>query len=357
MVAGDLNGQQCVVRRFLRFRSTALPRAHLPLAERLAHLLLHVLLEAADDQTRPEVLLRVVFRVGNRGGVQHVDEAREAARLAVVGGRREHDERIGLPRQQLRKAAAQGTRSPVGHVVRLVDDDDVPPRLFEVGAVLRILLQGVDGDDRLVVVVERVVIGRDSAAHPLNADGIRAGQGNDEPVPEFLLKLRQHAFHSKDEDAPPAPSGNELAHQDAGFQRLAESYGVGDQDALAGPREGQAGRIELIGHVVHGGGVPDMDIRVARHGLAKLALHVKDAVRELGGVVGNELRLRRIEHLDGGLQGGEKDGFASPYELGNPVADDLVSAGRVVHAADNPFRIAHDDACARGRDQDLSVWQ
>ena len=274
-----------------------------------------------------------------------------------MGGRREHDERIGLPRQQLRKAAAQGTRSPVGHVVRLVDDDDVPPRLFEVGAVLRILLQGVDGDDRLVVVVERVVIGRDSAAHPLNADGIQAGQGNDEPVPEFLLKLRQHAFHSKDEDAPPAPSGNELAHQDAGFQRLAESYGVGDQDALAGPREGQAGRIELIGHVVHGGGVPDMDIRVARHGLAKLALHVKDAVRELGGVVGNELRLRRIEHLDGGLQGGEKDGFASPYELGNPVADDLVSAGRVVHAADNPFRIAHDDACARGRDQDLSVWQ
>ena len=74
-----------------------------------------------------------------------------------------------------------------------------------------------------------------------------------------------------------------------------------------------------------------------------------------GGVVGNELCLRRIEHLDGRLQGGEKDGFASPYELGNPIADNLMSAGRVVHAPDDPLRIAHDDAGPRGRDQGLSA--
>ena len=348
---GDRNGEQRVVGRFLRVRGAEPLLHHLPVAERLSHLVLHVLLEAADDEARPEVLLRVVFGVGDGGGVQHVDEAREAARLAVVGGGREHDEGVGPPREQLREAAAQGARTPVGHVVRLVDDDDVPPRLFEVGAVLRILLEGVDGDDRLVVVVERVVVGGDPASYPLDADGIQARQGNGEAVPELLLKLRQHALDGEHEDAPPAPPGDELAHEDAGFERLSESYGVGDEDPLAGPGEGETSRIELIGDEVHGRGVPDMDVRVARYGLAKLALHVEDAVGELGRLVGNEPRVRRVEHLDGGLQRGQKDGFAPPYELGNPVADDLVSAGRVVHAADDPFRVAHDDPRAGGRDQ------
>ena len=136
-----------------------------------------------------------------------------------------------------------GSRPPVGHVVRLVDDDDVPLRLLQVGAVLRVLLERIDGDDRLVVVVEGVVVGRDAAAHPLDADGIQAGQGDGEPVPELLLELRQHALYRQHEDAPAAPPGNEFAHQDAGFQGLAEAHGVGDQDAPGG--------------AVRGRGVPD----------------------------------------------------------------------------------------------------
>lgn len=145
-------------------------------------------------------------------------------------------------------------------------------------------------------------------------------------------------------------------YQDPRFERLSESYGVGDEDPLARPREGETSRVELIGDEIHGGGVPDVNLRVVRHGLSKLALHVEDAVPELRGGVGNELRFRRIEHFDGGLDGGEKDGLASPYELGNPIADNLVSAGCVVHAADNPLRVAHDDARAGRRNQGLSVW-
>ena len=144
----------------------------------------------------------------------------------------------------------------------------------------------------------------------------------------------------------PATPSDELAHQDTGFQRLAEPHRIRDQDALAGPCESLTGRIELIVHAIHCGGVPDVNLRIVRHGLAELALHVEDAVGELRGVVGDELRFRRIEHLDGGLQRGEEDGFAPAYQFGDAVADDLIPTGRVVHASDDPLRIAHDDAGA-----------
>ena len=188
------------------------------------------------------------------------------------------------------------------------------------------------------------MVGRDAAAHPLNADGVQAGQGDGEAIPELLLKLRQHALHRQHQNATPAPAGDELAHQDAGFQRLAESHGIGNQDALTGPREGQARRVELVVHEIHGSGVPDVDVLVVGHRMAKLALHVQDAVGEPVGLVRDEMGVRGIEHLDGGLQRGEEDGFAAPHQLGNAFADDLVAAGGVIHAADDPLRVAHDDA-------------
>ena len=60
---GDPDCQQRVVRRFLG-RGCGKPlREHLPVLERIAHLFLHVLLEATDHQTGPEVLPGVVVRV------------------------------------------------------------------------------------------------------------------------------------------------------------------------------------------------------------------------------------------------------------------------------------------------------
>ena len=89
--------------------------------------------------------------------------------------------------------------------MRLVYDDDVPVGLLQVGAVLGVLLQGVDRDDRLVVVVERVVAGRDAAAHPLDADRVELGERDREPVPELLLELRQHALDGQHQDPPTRP--------------------------------------------------------------------------------------------------------------------------------------------------------
>jgi len=89
-----------------------------------------------------------------------------------------------------------------------------------------------------------------------------------------------------------------------------------------------------------------MDVLVVGHRMAKLALHVQDAVGEPVGLVGNETGVRGIEHLDGGLQRDEEDSLAAPHELGDAFTDNLVPAGGVVHAADDPLCMAYDDASA-----------
>ena len=160
------HGEQRLVGGLLRRGRRKPAPDDLPLAEGVANLMPDVLLEAPDDEPLlAEVFLRVVVRIRDGRRVQHVHQAREAARPAVVRRRREHDERVGPAREQASEAAAQRRSSmrgvPAGaspaavrDVVRLVDDDDVPVGLLQVGAVLGVLLQGVDRDDRLVVVDE-----------------------------------------------------------------------------------------------------------------------------------------------------------------------------------------------------------
>ena len=324
----------------------------LAVAEGLADLGLDVLLEAPDHQPLvPEVFRGEVVRVRDGGGVQHVHQAREAARPAVVRGRGEHDEGVGAPGQQAGEAAAQRARAAVRHVVRLVDHDDVPVRLFQVRAVLGVLLQGVDRDDRLVVVVEGVVAGRDPAPHALDADGVEPGQRDGEAVPELLLELREHALDGQHQD-PAAPAArDQLAHQDARLQGLAEPHRVGDEDALARLAERLAGGVELVGHQVHRRPVAHVDALVARDGLAKLALHPEPAVREAGGGVGDEPGFGGVQHPEVRLQGGEEDRFALADQLRDPVADEPVSAVRgQVGPPHDPLRIPDQDAGAGGGD-------
>ena len=49
----------------------------------------------------------------------------------------------------------------VGDVVALIDDDDVPAGVLEPGAVARVVLERIDGDDATVVVGEGVAVGGD----------------------------------------------------------------------------------------------------------------------------------------------------------------------------------------------------
>ena len=80
--------------------------ADLPLLEGLLHLVLDVFLEPADEEPL-DVFRAVVVRVGDGRRVEHVHEAGEAPGLAVVGGGREHDERVGAAGQELGQLGPQ----------------------------------------------------------------------------------------------------------------------------------------------------------------------------------------------------------------------------------------------------------
>ena len=109
-----LHGKQGFVGGLLRRRRRKPAPDDLPLAESVADLVLDVLLEATDDESLlAEILRRVVVGVRYGRRVQHVHQAGEAARPAIVRRRREHDERVGPAREESRQAAARcGTRRP-----------------------------------------------------------------------------------------------------------------------------------------------------------------------------------------------------------------------------------------------------
>ena len=329
----------------------------LPVAEDALHLVLDVLLEAADDEALPaEVLRFVVVRVGDGGGVQHVHQAGEAARPAVVRGRRQHDEGVRAARQQAGEPAAERARAAVGHVVRLVNDDHVPIGLLQVGPVLGVLLQGVNRDDGFVVVVEGVVVRGDAAADALDADGVEAGERDREAVPELLLELGQHALDGEDEDPPAPAAGDQLADQHSRFEGLAEPHRVGDEDALARLAKRLAGGLQLVANGIHGGGVADVEPFVARRGLPQVAFHEEQAVGEAGRAVADQGRFRGVQHLDLRLQLGEEDGLPFADEFGHADAEELLAAGRRgVHAADHPLGVPDEDTGA-GREGDLGWW-
>ena len=235
--------------------------------------------------------------------------------------------------------------------MRLVDDDDVPVGLLQVVAVLGVLLQRVDRDDRLVVVVERVVAGRDAATHPLDADRVEPREGDGEAVPELLLELREHALDGQHQDAPAPAAGDQLADEDARLQGLAESHRVGDQDALPRLPQRLTGRLELVRSRIHRRSVGDVDALVVRDRLSELALQVESAVREAGRLVRHEPGVGGIQDLDVRLEGGEEDRLALPDQLRHAVAHELVAAVRgAVDAADHPLGVADHDACAGRQD-------
>jgi len=109
----------------------------------------------------------------------------------------------------------------------------VPVTAFEVSAVFRVLLEGVDGDDRLVEIVKGVVVRGDAVADPLNPDGIQSDKRDGEARPKLLLELGEHAFHRTDEDAFATTATDEFGQQNSSLDGFAQTYGVRQQNALA----------------------------------------------------------------------------------------------------------------------------
>lgn len=51
----------------------------------------------------------------------------------------------------------------------------------------------------------------------------------------------------------------------------------------------------------------------------------------------------------------EEDGLASAHQFGDAIANNPIPAGGVIHAPDDPLRVAQDDAGAGGGDGDVAA--
>ncbi len=211
-----------------------------------------------------------------------------------------------------------------------------------------VLLQRVDRDDRLVVVVERVVVRRDLLAHTLEPDRVEADQRNGEARPQLLLELREHALHRRHEDASPAAAADELREQDARLERLAEPDRVGDQDPRARLLERQPGWLELEVHHVERGVAPEDRLGRGRRHASELALEVQPGLPVACGGVSDELCLARVEHRDLRLVLLEEDRLLVPDDLRD--ADHMprrAPAARLVDLRHAPDGVPHLDVRAR----------
>lgn len=90
--------------------------------------------------------------------------------------------------------------APFGHVVGLVNDDDVPVGIFNVNVVFPVVFQGVYGDNGPVIIIKRIVVGGYAGTDTLDADGVQPGQGNGKPAPHLFLELGEHALDRNHED-------------------------------------------------------------------------------------------------------------------------------------------------------------
>ena len=141
----------------LFFGGSCLQLVGLALGKVLFHLFPDITLEAADEQ-RFHILTGIVPPNRKNGRVQHAHQAGKALFLAVVRGGAEQDQRIGTLGQEGSQTVALGAVTLPGHIVGLIQDDQVPPGAFQVAAVLAVALEGIDRDDGAVVVVERIVV-------------------------------------------------------------------------------------------------------------------------------------------------------------------------------------------------------
>src|SRR5208337_15148 len=123
-------------------------------------------------------------------------------------------------------------------IVRLVNNDEVPTRLFDGGAYLAILLQRVDRNDGAIELVEDVIVCRYLVTHPADGGTIQTRQWDRKPGPEIFLELAEHRTRCNNKDpVGPAPK-NQLRRYQTRFQRLAESNVVRNQKSNSILRQG-----------------------------------------------------------------------------------------------------------------------
>jgi len=250
--------------------------------------------------------------------------------------------------------APLGATGPFGHALALIDHDDVPVGVVKIAAVLAVVLECVDRDDRFVVVVKWVLIGRDLLADPLDADRIEPHQRDPEARPEFLLELHQHALGGHHQRPLAAPSADHLAAEDAAFQRFAQADRIGDQQPLAWHRQGLRSWQQLVWQRIHRGPVAHHQRGISGHATAQVGLKKQQAGAVLGRGVAHQGGVFRLQHLEAAgrlLHLHQEAGFLFAQERRHPHhIDHLLAIGAAAKVAHQPLGAAALDATPGGED-------
>ncbi len=289
-----------------------------------------------------------VLGVDDGGGVEQADQLGEAIGVAVVGGGAREQQGLGAGGQHPGQLVVE--RAPVDQVVALVDHHRIPADLLQVVAVAAGVLEGVDRDDRPLVERERVAVGRDLPADPLDAFGVEADERDGEPGPQLVLELLQDVAGGDDQDAlAPAPA-DQLRQDQADLEGLAQADGVGDQEAGAEPGEGLVHGpvlvVERVEELIVRHGQPGLGHR--HRGAADQGLEVEAGRAELGRRVGDEDRLLRLQRLDP-VEVGEERGLGVTDQGRHADAADQQPVGRgLLHLVDQPLLVADHHLCPGG---------
>ncbi|SAD89216.1 Uncharacterised protein [Enterobacter cloacae] len=151
-------GPGCRVREFddITFRKLA------------SHLIFHVFFEATHNQIFiGKIGVFILFRISNGRRVEHIHQAGKTFSLTVMRRGREHNQRIAASGKQFCQFAAQGAGPTFSDVMRFIDNNNIPPGIFQVVAIFDVLFQSIDGDNGLIEIVKRVVVGWDTVTHLL----------------------------------------------------------------------------------------------------------------------------------------------------------------------------------------------
>ena len=252
------------------------------LLESAHRLILNVFLESANEKAFDifpivfDVLLGVVVRIRDSGRIEHVHQRSKRPCVPIMRRGGKHDQRIASAGQKIRQAGTLRIAvSALCHIVRFVDHNDIPSGTFQINAVFAVAFNGIDGNNRLVIIMKRIVIAREITPDPLDLCGIQTNQRDGKAFPQFFLKLRHHALDRDHKNAAALSTRNQFTDQNAGFYCLSQTNAVRHQNALTRTSQTDCGRFQLIWHHVHDRVMANVEFVVCRNFLPPLAFQEK----------------------------------------------------------------------------------
>ncbi len=128
----------------------------------------------------------------------------------------------------------------------LVNHDDVPAGLLYPSTILTIVLQSINGDDGLIVILERVFIHRYLCSNLVNSIRVKTHQWYGKTIPYLLLELSKNALQCTDKDSAASASTNHLGQEDTDLYGLSQTHTISYQQTGTRELKSLQGRFELI---------------------------------------------------------------------------------------------------------------